>query len=134
MRDCKGLIAGCFDLIHPGYIRMFKDAKTVCNWLVVALHDDPSLERPSKAKPIHSLAERIEILSSIKYIDNIVFYQTEEDLYLLLSTGGIEIRILSSEYKNTQYTGNDLGIPVHFHERNHDYSATNLRNKIKCEL
>ncbi len=129
-----GLIAGCFDLIHPGYIKIFKDAKNVCNWLVVALHNDPSIDRPIKDTPIHSLAERKEILSSIKYIDEIVFYQTEQDLDSLLKAVNVDIRILSSEYQNTQYTGHDLGIPVYYHDRNHDYSATNLRNKIRCKL
>ncbi len=126
-----GLVSGCFDLIHPGYIRMFKDAKSVCNWLVIALHEDPSIERPTKTQPVHTLSERHEILMSIKYIDEIITYKTEHDLHHLLQTSGIDVMILSNEYRDTGYTGCTLDIPVHFHDRNHDYSATNLRNKIR---
>ena len=67
-----GIICGSFDLIHAGYIRMFKDAKAHCNHLTIALHKDPSTERPNKLKPVHSVEERKEILSAIKYVDDVV--------------------------------------------------------------
>jgi glycerol-3-phosphate cytidylyltransferase len=132
-----GFIAGCFDLIHPGYIAMFKDAKNnVCEHLIIGLHSDPSIERPNtKAKPVHNIDERIQILSAIKYIDEIIVYDTEKDLYNLLSRLKDECsdltRILGSDYSNVKYHGHDLGIPVYFHNRNHNYSTTELRKKIK---
>tara|TARA_R110002051_G_scaffold70848_1_gene127695 strand:+ start:1396 stop:2112 length:717 start_codon:yes stop_codon:yes gene_type:complete len=132
LKKRRGFIAGCFDLIHPGYIKMWKDAKTVCDYLIVGLQTDPTIDRPDKNKPIHSLEERYEMLSSIKYIDEIIIYETEEDLYKLLKEMRLDIRILGTDYKNrNDYTGNDLDIPVYFHERNHHWSATNLREKIK---
>jgi len=128
-----GVIAGCFDLIHPGYIRMFSDAKNVCDKLLIALHEDPSEERPEiKHKPIHSISERIEILRAIKYVDSIFTYCTEKELYELLKISMANLRILGSDYKNTQYNGHDLDMEVYFHKRDHNYSTTSLRRKI-CE-
>ena len=80
----KGVIAGNFDVIHPGYIEMFKEASANCDCLVVLLHTDPSIERPEKIKPILSVAERDEMLMSIKYVDNVFVYDTEADLLHLL--------------------------------------------------
>ena len=126
-----GFIAGCFDMIHPGYIKMWRDAKRVCNHLIIGLQTDPTIDRSFKNKPIHSVEERLTILKAIKYIDEIVIYETEEDLYELLKNLDIDIRILGSDYENVEYNGHDLEIPVYFHQRDHDWSATNLKNKIK---
>ena len=71
----KGIIAGAFDVIHPGYIRMFKDAKQHCNHLTVALHEDPSMARPHKLKPVQSVDERREILLALRDVDSVVVYQ-----------------------------------------------------------
>jgi len=126
----RGFVAGSFDLIHPGYIQMFKDAKTVCDHLIVGLQSDPTLDRPEKCKPIHSLEERKIILSSIKYVDEILVYDTEESLYNLLKNTKINVRILGTDYINRDYTGKDLDIPIHFHLRDHGWSASILREKI----
>lgn len=127
-----GFLAGAFDIIHPGYIRMFKDAKLVCDYLIVALHDDPSTERPNaKIKPVHTMDEREEILSAIKYIDEVIRYTTESDLYSILESRQIDVRILGTDYQDKDYTGKDLGIKTHFHHRNHNYSTTRLKQKIK---
>ena len=124
----KGIIAGAFDLIHPGYIRMFEECKRHCNYLTVALHEDPSLERSNKLKPVQTLEERIEILNSIKYIDNIISYR-EEDTFLSYLDNH-DIRFLGSDYKDGSYTGKDNKIKVIFIERNHNYSTTNIKRKI----
>lgn len=126
-----GFLAGAFDLIHPGYVKIWEDAKTVCTYLIVGLHTDPTTDRPHKNKPVHSVEERLILLSSIKYIDEIVTYDTERDLHNLLKTIDPDVRILGSDYAHTDYNGSDLNIPVYFHDRNHDWSATNLRDKIK---
>jgi glycerol-3-phosphate cytidylyltransferase len=127
----KGLIAGCFDIIHPGYIKMFKDAKyNACNYLIIALHVDPSIERPSKLKPIHTIDERKEILSSIKYIDEIVTYETENDLINILKIIKPNIRIVGTDYIGKHITGDLPYIEMYFHKRTHEYSYTNLRDKL----
>ncbi len=130
----KGIIAGCFDIIHPGYILMFEDAKSVCDYLIIALQSDPTIDRPEKNKPVQTLEERMIILNSIKHIDEIMLYDTEEDLYNLLKTTKIDIRILGTDYKEKSFTGDDLDIPIHFHERSHKWSATDLKKRIKTSL
>ena len=130
-----GLIAGSFDLIHPGYIRMFKEAKQKCNYLIVALQDDPTLDRPEKCKPILTWQERKEILESLTFINEIVKYSTEADLLTLLKTIKFDIRILGSDYKNkTSYTGFSLEHKTYFCERSHEYSTTSLKKKIHNSL
>jgi glycerol-3-phosphate cytidylyltransferase len=126
-----GFIAGSFDLIHPGYILLFEDAKKVCNHLIVGLQTDPTIDRPHKNKPVQSLEERKLILSSIKFIDEIITYSTEQDLYNLLKKTKIDVRILGSDYKNTNFNGHDLNIPTYFHSRDHAWSCSGLKNKIK---
>lgn len=126
----KGIIAGSFDLIHPGYVRMFKESKKFCNHLIIALQDDPTLERPRKCKPIHTIEERIEILQSISYIDEIVTYNTEAELYELFKVLDYDVRILGDEYRDTNYTGKDLNKEVIWIDRLHDYSTTKLKEKI----
>ena len=126
-----GFLAGSFDLIHPGYILMFEDAKKYCDHLIVALQTDPTIDRPAKNKPVQTIEERKIILSSIKYIDEILIYETEKDLYNLLKNIKIDVRILGSDYEDKVYNGYDLDIPVHFHKRNHNWSTTNLKNKIR---
>lgn len=126
-----GFLAGSFDIIHPGYIKLFKDAKSVCDWLILGLHNDPSIERPNtKIKPVHTIKERYEILRSIKYIDSILIYNTEDDLYRILTTNNIDIRIMGSDYEGKDFTGKDLNMEVYYHKRDHKYSTTRLKNMI----
>ena len=131
----KGLIAGCFDIIHPGYIKMFQDAKTVCDHLIIALQSDPTIDIPNtKNTPIYSLDQRLLIISSIKYVDEIIHYSSEEDLYNLLKSlkekKSIDFRILGSDYINKSFTGDDLEIPIHFHNRDHTWSTSDIRRRI----
>lgn len=125
----NGVVAGAFDLIHPGYCRLFKFCKENCDHLTVLLHDDPSNER-NKLKPVHTLSERIEILSSIKFIDDVKTYSVENELYTLLKTGNYDVRFLGEDYKDKKITGNDLSIPILYTDRLHGYSTTNLKKKI----
>ena len=127
----RGLLAGAFDVIHPGYIATFKETKTVCTHLIVALHDDPSTERPQKMKPILSVEERKETLLSLIYVDEVRVYQTEEDLYNILKDEDLDIRFLGDDYRDANYTGDDLGIPTHFCSRDHGWSATKFKNLLK---
>ncbi len=124
----KGIIAGAFDVIHPGYIRMFKDAKKHCNHLTVALHQDPSVARPHKLKPIHTVEERKEILYSIKYVDDVVVYQAEENFLSYLRD--YEIRFLGTDYVDGSYTGKDIPIDIIWLSREHSYSSTKMKRLI----
>jgi len=132
----KGFTCSTFDLLHAGHVLMLQEAKTVCDYLIVGLQTDPTIDRPdTKNKPILSIIERKIILSSIKYVDEVIVYQTESDLCELLKILPIDVRILGQEYKNTEFTGKDIclqrGIGIYYNSRNHDYSTTNLRKRVK---
>ena len=129
-----GIVAGAFDVIHAGYIKMFLDAKSQCDHLIVALHEDPSLERPKKLQPSQSLEDRKIILSSIKYIDEIISYKTELDFEQLLVEIKPDIRILGSDYKDKEFTGKGLEIDLYFHDRDHSRSTTSLKKDIASRL
>ena len=130
MSQIVGVIAGNFDVIHPGYIYMFDECKKHCDILLILLHDDPSIERPENIKPILDLNERDMILSSLKQIDRIITYQIESDLYDILKTEQIDIRFLGDDYKNKAFTGDDLGIPIHYLDRSHGWSTTKFKKLI----
>lgn len=127
----NGIIAGSFDVIHPGYVRMFRDAKEHCNNLTIALHVDPSTERSHKLKPIHTAKERTEILLSMKDIDNVVYYSTEKEFHDHLKSGYYDIRFLGTDYSDGSYTGKDIDIKVVWLDRkSHNYSSTKLKTDI----
>ena len=126
----KGVIAGNFDVIHPGYIAMFKECKANCDEFIVLLHSDPTIERPEKIKPILSVQERDEMLMSIKYIDNVFVYTTEADLLHLLSIIRPDIRFLGDDYIGKKYTGDHLGIPIYYLDRSHGWSTTKFKRLI----
>ncbi len=126
----RGVVAGAFDIIHPGYVRMFAAAKQVCTNLTIALHDDPSLERHSKLKPVLTVEERSIILKSIRYVDEVVPYQTEDDLYHLLKTGSFDVRFLGDDYRGRAITGADLDIEISWIDRSHGYSTTSMKKAI----
>ena len=130
MSQIIGVIAGNFDVIHPGYVYMFDECKKHCDILLLLLHDDPSIERPEKIKPILDLNERNMILSSLKQIDRIITYQIESDLYDILKAEQIDIRFLGDDYKNKAFTGDDLGIPIHYLDRSHGWSTTKFKKMI----
>ena len=128
-----GFTCSCFDLLHAGHILMLKDAKQQCDKLIVGLQVNPKIDRPEKNKPIQSYEERYIQLEAIKYVDKIIKYTTEKDLYKKLLEINPDIRILGSDYINKSFTGDDLNIPIYYHNRNHNYSSTNLRGKIVSE-
>jgi glycerol-3-phosphate cytidylyltransferase len=127
----KGITASTFDLLHAGHILMLKEAKSVCDYLIVALQVDPTIDRPTKNQPIQSFYERWVQLSAVKYVDEIIPYTTEEELRTILQNYEIDIRILGDEYYDKYFTGNDLQMEYHYNKRTHGYSSTELRNRIK---
>ena len=109
---------------------MFEEMKQHCSCLIVLLHTDPSIERPHKIKPILHHEERKKILNSIKYVDDVIRYTYEEQLYDLLKVGEFDIRFLGDDYINKPFTGDDLKIPIHFLDRSHGWSTTKFKNLI----
>jgi len=127
----KGIIAGNFDVIHPGYVRFFKDAKeNGCDWLIVALHVDPTIERPSKAKPILSAEERTEILLSLSDVDEVMYYNLESELVDLLASVQGHVRVIGSDYEGKHFTGKELASDIYYHDRNHNWSTTRFKTEI----
>ena len=126
-----GVIAGNFDVIHPGYVRFFKDAKeNACDTLTVALHVDPTIERPSKAKPILTAEERTEILLAVRYVDRVLYYNTEKELEQLLESIPDHIRVIGTDYEGRDFTGKHLAKQIYYHSRNHDWSTTRFKSEI----
>lgn len=125
-----GFVASCFDLFHAGHIMMLKEAKTQCDWLIVGLQTDPTIDRPTKNMPIQSIFERFVQLDACKYVDEIVVYATEKDLLDLLLSYKIDVRIVGEEYREKDFTGKDLGMSIYYNSRKHSFSTTELRQRI----
>jgi len=126
----KGVIAGNFDVMHPGYIKMFKDAASNCDCLIVLLHTDPSIERPNKLKPILSVEERKEMLLELRSVCGVHIYTYEAQLLDLLQMGEFDIRFLGDDYKGKPFTGDNLNIPIYYLNRDHGWSTTKFKNLI----
>lgn len=123
-----GFIAGAFDVMHPGYVYMFKEAKEYCDYLIVGLHENP--EANGKLKPILTLDERTEVLKSLMYVDEIYSYNGEEDLYKLLKEVDPDVRFLGADYIGKKFTGEDLNIQTVFLDRSHGWSTTKFKTLI----
>jgi len=134
MSNKTGFTCSTFDLLHAGHISMLREAKSQCDWLIAGLQVDPSLDRPNKNKPVQTLVERYIQLSAVKYVDEIIVYNDEQDLEDILSTLPIDVRILGEEYKHLEFTGKDIcrkrGILLYFNARDHRFSSSSLRNRI----
>jgi glycerol-3-phosphate cytidylyltransferase len=126
-----GFTCSCFDLFHAGHIMMLKEAKSKCDYLIVGLQTDPTIDRPEKNKPIQSVVERFIQLESCKYVDEIVVYATEKDLLDILYTYPIDIRIVGEEYKDKDFTGKNLDhVEIYYNSRKHSFSTTELRGRV----
>ena len=125
-----GITFSSFDLFHSGHVAMLKEAKTNCDFLIVGLQTDPTIDRPEKNKPIQSLEERRIQLESVKYVDEIVLYDTEADLLEILNKIKPDVRVLGTDYINKDFTGKNLNIELFYHERNHPWSSSELRKRI----
>lgn len=132
MTERVGIVASCFDLFHAGHILMLYEAKKNCDRLVVALQSDPTLDRPEKNKPVQGLFERYTQVATCEYVDQVIPYDTEEDLYNLLAGYDWDVRFLGEDYVGrTDFTGYDLNIPIHYCSRKHNYSSSGLRQRIE---
>jgi len=126
-----GFTASCFDLFHAGHIMMLREAKRQCEYLIVGLQTDPTIDRPTKNKPVQSVFERFVQLDACKYVDEIVVYATEKDLMDILLSYPIDVRILGDEYKDKDFTGKDIkGMEFYFNTRKHSFSTSELRQRV----
>lgn len=129
-----GFTCSAFDLLHAGHIQMLRDAKDQCDYLIVGLQTDPSKDRKEKNKPVQSLVERYIQLQAVKYIDEIIPYDSERELKDILEMLHIDVRILGEEYRNKDFTGKDIckkkDIQLYFNKREHRFSTSLLRERI----
>jgi len=129
-----GITFSTFDLFHAGHVKMLEEAKTKCDYLIVGLQLDPSIDRPEKNKPTQSIIERYVQLKACKFIDEIIPYITEEDLMDVLSSFKIDIRIIGEEYKEKDFTGKEYckkkGIEIYYNKREHRFSSSALRKQV----
>lgn len=126
----RGFIAGAFDVLHPGYIAMLEQAKNYCDFLIVGLQTDPTIERSEKMSPVLDYWDRFKILTAIKYIDQVCSYTTEAELGTLLGDLKPDVRFLGEDYKNKPHTADHLGIEIVFIDRSHGWSATKFKELI----
>ena len=130
-----GFTCSTFDLLHAGHIQMLRDAKEQCDYLICGLKVDPSLDRKDKNSPVQTIVERYTQLNAVRYVDEIIPYQTEKDLEEILNMLHIDVRILGEEYKNKTFTGRAIcakrGIELFFNKREHRFSSSDLRNRVK---
>jgi glycerol-3-phosphate cytidylyltransferase len=129
-----GFTASTWDLLHAGHISMLREAKDQCDYLICALQNDPTVDRPAKNRPVQSIVERQLQLAGCKYVDEIWIYNTERDLEDLLLTLPIDVRILGTEYQNQQFTGREIcekrNIRLYFNRRDHSFSSSDLRRRV----
>ncbi|MFA7407712.1 MAG: adenylyltransferase/cytidyltransferase family protein [Anaerolineaceae bacterium] len=132
-----GLVTSSFDLLHAGHIMMLREAKHQCDYLIAALQTDPTLDRPEKNKPVQTVVERYIQLSAVKYVDEIVVYETEADLEDIINMYPITVRILGVEYRDKDFTGRETckkrGIRLHFNSRDHRFSSSDLRKRVAIQ-
>ena len=130
----KGITFGAFDLFHAGHVMMLEEAKTVCNYLIVCIQSDPSLDRKEKNKPVQSIVEREIQVSGCRYTDEVIIYDTEADLLDILDTVDWDVRILGEEYKDKDFTGREQTLEkCHFNKRPHNFSSSELRKRVAKE-
>lgn len=129
-----GITFSTFDLLHAGHIAMLREAKKYCDHLICCLQVDPSIDRDDKNKPVQTLVERWTQLQAVKYVDEIVPYQTEKDVEDILQLFSIDVRIIGEEYKHGKFTGRAIcsarGIEIHYNKRDHRFSSSELRHRL----
>lgn len=129
-----GFTASTFDLLHAGHIAMLREAKERCDYLICGLQVDPSIDRPEKNKPVQTLVERWMQLQAVEYVDEIIPYQCEDDIYDILQMFKINVRIIGAEYKEKSFTGKEmctqLGIDIYYNRRDHRFSSSDLRKRV----
>ena len=122
-------------MLHAGHIAMLSEAKNHCDYLIAGLQTDPTIDRPdTKNKPVQSIVERQIQLAACRYVDEVVVYQTEQDLVDLLLILPLDVRVLGIEYEQTDFTGRQeclhRGIELIYNGRDHSFSSSSLRKRV----
>ena len=134
MSNIVGFTASTFDLLHAGHVQMLREAKDHCDYLICGLQIDPSVDRKEKNSPVQTVVERYTQLSAVKYVDEIIPYQTEKDLEDILEMYQIDVRILGDEYRDKEFTGKSIcqkrNIELYFNKRDHRFSSSGLRKRV----
>ena len=125
-----GFTCSTFDLFHAGHILMLEEAKKQCDYLIVGLQTDPTIDRPEKNKPVQGVFERYVQLTACKYVDQVIVYATEKELKDILLSYPIDVRIIGDEYVHKSFTGQELDIEIYFNKRKHSFSTTELRQRV----
>jgi glycerol-3-phosphate cytidylyltransferase len=126
-----GFTCSAFDLFHAGHITMLRDAKEHCDFLIVGLQTDPTIDRPTKNRPVQTVYERWVQLAACQYVDRIIPYATEKELLDILQSQAINIRFVGEEYQSQPFTGKDIdGIEIYYNKRRHSFSSTELRQRV----
>jgi glycerol-3-phosphate cytidylyltransferase len=129
-----GFVCSSFDLLHAGHVQMLREAKEQCDYLLVGLQTDPTLDRPNKNAPVQNIVERYTQLKGVRYVDEIIPYATEKDLEDILTMYHIDVRILGEEYRDQDFTGKDIcrkrDIDLYFNKRDHRFSSSDLRKRV----
>ena len=130
-----GITFSTFDMLHAGHIAMLSEAKNHCDYLICGLQTDPTIDRPeTKNRPVQSIVERQIQLAACRYVDEVVVYQTEQDLVDLLLILPLDVRILGVEYADKDFTGryegSQRGIEIVFNGRDHSFSSSSLRKRV----
>ena len=130
----KGITFGAFDLFHAGHVLMLEEAKAVCDYLIVCIQTDPSLDREEKNKPVQSIIEREIQVSGCRFVDEVIVYDTEVDLLNIIDQVDWDVRIIGEEYKDKDFTGRDQTLErCHFNKRPHTFSSSELRERVSKE-
>ena len=130
----KGITFGAFDLFHAGHVLMLEEAKTVCDYLIVCIQSDPSLDREEKNKPVQSIIEREIQVSGCRFVDEVIIYDTEAELLSIIGQVDWDVRIIGEEYKDKDFTGRDQTLErCHFNKRPHTFSSSELRERVSKE-
>ena len=129
-----GITFSAFDLLHAGHIKMLEEAKTICDYLIVGLQLDPTLDRPNKNKPTQSIVERYIQLKACRSVDEIIPYNTEADLMDILKSFVIDVRVIGDDYRETNFTGKEYceqkGIDIYYNKRDHRFSSSALKKAV----
>lgn len=125
-----GFTCSTFDLFHAGHVMMLREAKEQCDYLIVGLQTDPTIDRAEKNKPVQGVFERFVQLNACVHVDEIIPYSTEKELRDILQSFKIDVRILGEEYQGKEFTGHDLPMEYYFNKRRHSFSTSELRQRV----
>ena len=120
-------------MYHAGHVMMLKECRQHCDYLIVALnkaeHINPTIN-PDKKPPLFSIDERVIIMESCRYVDEVLIYNSEEELLQLMTNSSLNIRFLGDDYRGKPITGSELDIPIYYTDRSHGLSTSIYKKRL----